>query len=50
MLCQKYGRKFKNNNVTSIDYHNKEDIKKASSRNKRELDIMNPYRNSNRDQ
>ncbi|CAD8051193.1 unnamed protein product [Paramecium sonneborni] len=50
MLCQKYGVKIKNNNGTSIDYQNKEEIKKASSRNKRELDIVNPYRNSNRDQ
>ncbi|CAK71237.1 unnamed protein product (macronuclear) [Paramecium tetraurelia] len=50
MLCQKYGIKFKNNNVTSIDYHNKDDIKKGSSRNKREIDIMNPYRNSSREQ
>ncbi|CAD8053988.1 unnamed protein product [Paramecium primaurelia] len=50
MLCQKYGIKFKNNNVTSIDYHNKEDFRKISSRNKREIDIMNPYRNSNREQ
>ncbi|CAD8049995.1 unnamed protein product [Paramecium sonneborni] len=50
MLCQKNGVKIKNYNVTSIDYQNKEEIKKVGSRNKRELDIVNPYRNSKRDQ
>ncbi|CAD8043778.1 unnamed protein product [Paramecium primaurelia] len=44
-----YGTRNKNSNITSTEYRNKDEGKKGSSRNKKELDMTNPHRNTNKE-
>ncbi|CAD8148519.1 unnamed protein product [Paramecium pentaurelia] len=44
-----YGSKNKNSNIVSTDHRNRDEGKKGSSRNKKDLDLTNPYRSYNRE-